>query len=72
SPDNSYVSYIADNSVFITNLQTHVSERLTPRSADEDAPVGAAIWSNDGKIMAYNRLVRKEGKPYVQIFILKK
>ncbi len=70
SPDNTYVSYIADNSVFITGLQTHVSERLTPRSAD--APVGSAIWSNDGKMIAYNRRVKKEGKPYVQIFILKK
>ena len=72
SPNNDYVSYIADNSVFITGLQTHVSERLTPRTTDDDAPLGSAIWSNDGKIITYNRLVKKEGKPFVQIFILKK
>ncbi len=70
SPDGSYVSYIADNSVFITGLQTHASERLTPRDSTEEAPFGAAIWSNNGQTLAFNRRVKKEGKPYIQIFLL--
>ncbi|HTN08598.1 DUF3748 domain-containing protein [Agriterribacter sp.] len=72
SPDGSYVSYIADNSVFITGIQTHLAERLTPRGTDEDVPFGAAIWSNDGRILAFNRRVKKEEKKYVQIFLLRK
>ncbi|HRN56631.1 MAG TPA: DUF3748 domain-containing protein [Agriterribacter sp.] len=71
SPSGSYVSYIADNSVFITGIQTHSSERLTARSTDEDAPFGAVIWSNNSRTLAFNRRVKKAGKPYIQIFLLK-
>lgn len=71
SPDDKYVAYIADNSVFITGIQTHISERLTARSSDEFAPRGAAIWSNNGKILAFNRRIKKDGKDYFQIFLLK-
>ncbi len=71
SPDDNYVAYIADNSVFITGIKTRISERLTPRSDDALAPVGAAIWSNNGKILAFNRRIKKDGKDYFQIFLLK-
>lgn len=72
SPDDQYVSYIADNSVFITGIRNHVSERLTPRSTGNDRPQGAVIWSNSGELLAFNRRIQKEGKPCVQIFLLKK
>mgnify|MGYP003536311786 FL=1 len=71
SPDDQYVSYIADNSVFITGIQTHTSERLTSRSTDKEAPFGAVIWSNNGQALAFNRRIIKEEKPYIQIFLLK-
>lgn len=71
SPNDQFVSYIADNSVFITDIKTHTSERLTPRSTDADAPFGAVIWSNDGHSLAFNRRVLHEGKPFIQIFLLK-
>lgn len=71
SPDNKYVSYIADHSVFITGIQTHESERLTPADTSKSAPFGAAIWSNDGKTLAFNRRIEEEGKSYIQIFLLK-
>lgn len=72
SPDDSYVSYVADNSVYITGIKNHLSERLTPAVSEEDAPFGAAIWSNNGKALAFNRRVKKGEKKYVQIFLLKK
>lgn len=72
SPDDKYVSYIADNSVFITEIVTGVSHRLTERSADEVAPMGAAIWSNGGNLLAFNRKQLTNGQSYVQIFLLKK
>ena len=71
SPDDSYVSYVADNSVYITGIKNHLSERLTPAVSEEDAPFGAAIWSNNGKALAFNRRVKKGAQRYVQVFLLK-
>lgn len=72
SPDDKYIAYIADHSVFITNIQTHESERLTPRDDTKSSPFGAAIWSNDGKSIAFNRRAEHEGKQNIQIFLLTK
>lgn len=71
SPDDQYISYIADNSVFITNIKTHQSFRLN--AAEKDAyPFGAVIWSNDGKLLAFNRKLKQADGAYYQIFILRK
>lgn len=66
SPDDKYVSYVAENSVFITGIANGLSERLTPTNT-VDKPEGAVIWSNNGKMLAYNR--RVDG--YYQVFLLK-
>jgi hypothetical protein len=29
----------------------------------------ALVWSHDGKTLAYNRMVKSDGKPAVQIFV---
>lgn len=55
SPDGKYIAYNGDNSVFITDLKTQSSFRLTERKTDEEKPVGAPVWSNKGDIIAYNR-----------------
>ncbi len=65
SPDDQFVSYIADNSVFITNINTSESQRLTPAD-NTNKPIGAVIWSNKGGKLTYNR--RKDG--YYQIYVL--
>lgn len=71
SPDDQYISYIADNSVFITDIKTQQSYRLN--AADKNAaPAGAVIWSNDGKTLAFNRKVKDGEGSYYQIFLLKK
>ncbi|MBX2920743.1 MAG: DUF3748 domain-containing protein [Chitinophagaceae bacterium] len=72
SPDDQYVSYVADNSVFVTDIQTHQSQRLTPESDNNIKPEGAVIWSNNGKMLAYNRRIESNGKKNVQIFLLKR
>lgn len=72
SPDDQYVSYVADNSVFITGIQTNQSHRLTPKSNNDTKPEGAVIWSNNGKMLAFNRRVETGGKKCVQIFLLKR
>ena len=71
SPDGRQVAYIADNSVFITYLDNGRSRRLTPKSTGNGRPIGAVIWSNNGKKLAYNRYMKeKSGKSYLQIFIV--
>ncbi|WP_206197702.1 DUF3748 domain-containing protein [Terrimonas sp.] len=71
SPDDTYIAYIADNSVFITDIKTHQSYRLN--AADKNAaPSGAAIWSNDGKMLVFNRKVKDGDGMYYQVFVLKR
>ncbi|MFT3748184.1 MAG: DUF3748 domain-containing protein [Agriterribacter sp.] len=71
SPDDKYIAYIADNSVFITDIKKHESFRLNA-SDKNAAPSGAAIWSNDGKMLAFNRKVKNGAESYYQVFVLKK
>jgi len=71
SPDGKKVSYICDNSIFITRLNNGVSERLTPKSPGTEKPVGPVLWSNNGKMLAYNRYIKeKSGNSYLQVFLL--
>lgn len=70
SPDGRYISYVAQNAIYITELATRESKQLIESSAQEDRPVSAVIWSPDGKTLAYNRYVKNNGS-YLQIFLLK-
>ena len=72
SPDGRYVAYPADNSVYITTLETGESHRISRRFTDEQAPVGGVIWANDGSKLAYNRYVRGQAEAFLQIFLLEK
>ncbi|SMC91296.1 DUF3748 domain-containing protein [Pedobacter nyackensis] len=70
SPDGEYISYVAQNAVYITELATGISKQLTESSSEEDRPVSSVIWSPDGKTLAYNRYVKKNDR-FLQIFLLK-
>jgi len=66
------VAYIADNSVFITDVDTGVSERITEPGTDESRPHGAAVWSPDDSMLTFNRYVTQEGGSYSQVFLLRR
>jgi len=72
SPDGKSISYAMDNSIFITDVASGRSSRMTPRSSDALSPLMlAVIFSPDGKSIAYQRrLPDASGKEYNQIFIL--
>ncbi len=71
SPDGKHVGYIADNSIFITDIDKNISERLTPKSTDAEKPEGPVVWSNNGKMLTYNRYLKgSDDKNYLQIFLL--
>ncbi|SKB78195.1 WD40-like Beta Propeller Repeat [Parapedobacter luteus] len=69
-PDGRWVAYTADNSLFITELATGDTHRLTARFEDADKPVGAPNWSPDGSTIAYNRYVGEGDGRFLQIFLL--
>lgn len=70
SPDGKQLAYVARNSVYITDVTSGKSVQLTESSPEESRPVGCVNWSADGKTLAYNRYVKKDGN-YLQIFLLK-
>jgi WD40 repeat protein len=72
SPDGRYISYVADNSVFITEVETTKAYRLTERADEHIRPVGAVIWSNKGDMLCYNRYADDKDKRFLQVFLLKR
>ncbi|MEP6949473.1 MAG: DUF3748 domain-containing protein [Ginsengibacter sp.] len=73
SPDGKRLAYLAANSVYVTDINTGKSTQLTPRYTDEERPAGSVVWSNNGKMLAFNKFVKsdKNGKYFLQIFLLK-
>ena len=71
-PSGTWVAYPADNSIFLTNLKTGETERITPRFTDLEKPVGAPNWSPDGNTLAYNRYVGEGDTRFLQIFLLRR
>ena len=56
SSDGHEIAYTADNSIFVVNITTRQSHRLTPRSPDENAPSAlACVFSPDGRKIAFLR-----------------
>jgi hypothetical protein len=70
SPNRPLVAYIADNSIFITHLETKKSRRLTARQPDVSRPVGGVCWSNRGRHLTYNRYVGEKPIRFLQVFLL--
>jgi hypothetical protein len=71
SPDGPSLAYIADNSVFVSEIKTSSARRLTARADDRTAPrPEACVFSPDGKRIAYVRPVAQNGQLYNQIFVV--
>jgi WD40 repeat protein len=71
SPSGRFVTYVADNSIFVTEVATGESTRLTERAADSSAPsVHACVFAPDGARIAYMRPVERDGRTLNQIFVV--
>jgi len=71
SADGSTIAYVADNSVFATDVRSGVSTRLTPRANDASAPrPEACVFSPDSSRIAYVRPVARDGAVFNQIFVV--
>lgn len=68
SPDGKYAALIADGSVFVCDVETGESTRLTKK---ENGLVGAVVWSPLGNRLCYNKYVAQpDGKSFLQIFVI--
>jgi Tol biopolymer transport system component len=71
SPDGRQITYVMDNSVFVTDVDTGNNRRLTPRSPDATAPrPEACVFSPDGNSIAYVRQIPSGSKMHNQIFVV--
>lgn len=70
SPDGNWIAYSADNSIFIQGVESGKSERVTKRFSDDEKPIGAPVWSNNGNMIAYNRYVEGDLGRFIQLFLL--
>ena len=71
-PAGQRVAYVADNSVFVVQVDSGQSRRLTPRSTDDLAPrPEACVFSPDGQKIAFVRNVPSgTDQRHNQIFVL--
>ncbi|HEY3392967.1 MAG TPA: DPP IV N-terminal domain-containing protein, partial [Lacipirellulaceae bacterium] len=71
SPDGRWLTYVADNSVFVSDATTGVATRLTSEADDATSPrPEACVFSPDGKRIAYVRPVENDGRTSNQIFVV--
>ncbi len=73
SPNGQSIAYVADNSIFITDVAAAAAIRLTQRTNDATAPrPEACVFSPDGRRIAYVRPMERNGVMYNQIFVVNK
>jgi hypothetical protein len=71
SPDGTCIAYIADGSVFVTEVKSGKSQRITERADEQTSPrPEACVYSPDGKRIAYVRPVVDLGAVFNQIFVV--
>lgn len=72
SPDCKSIAHAMDNSILVTNADTGISTRLTPRYDNATAPrPEACVFSPDGRQIAFVRHVSLGTKLFNQVFVVK-
>ena len=71
SPDGRQIAHVMDHSVFVTDVASGLSIRLTARADEADAPrPEACVFSPDGRQIAYIRRVRDGNTRFNQMFVV--
>jgi Tol biopolymer transport system component len=71
SPTGNSIAYVADNSIFTTDIESGTTTRRTLRTADAIAPrPEACVYSPDGTQIAFVRHVPFGGATFNQIFVV--
>lgn len=72
SPDDKYIAYAADGSIFRTEIKTGITERLTEPVAPEILSHYSVTYSPDGRKLVYEKLMPSKDNPdesYWQLFL---
>lgn len=72
NPDGELLAYLCNNGVCLTDVKTGKSRLISPRFSKEEFATGGVAWSNNGKMIAFNKYVKnKSENSFLQIFLLK-
>ncbi|MEQ9374237.1 MAG: DUF3748 domain-containing protein [Imperialibacter sp.] len=71
SADGKYLAYGYNQDVYLTNIQTDETSKVSPERNYESTDLNNINWSNEGHVLAYNRKVITPEGAFYQVFILK-
>jgi len=69
SPDDKHIAFVADNSICIADVSNGTARKVGTAYTTEEMPVGAVVWSKDGKQIIYNRYVKTKQGRFPHIFV---
>ena len=69
SPDGKYVAYGIDQQLQITTISTGKTVKIKSTIETLTSELRAINWSNNGKLIAYNRKVTQNEGNYFQVII---
>ncbi len=71
-PDGKHITYVYDGSIVLCEVgEAPFEERIRVLTEPSEYPAGNLVWSADGKVLAFNRLVKNDaGKGVQQVFVL--
>jgi Tol biopolymer transport system component len=70
-PDGKYIAYGSGERIYVTHLESGQTIPLTDPPGSGITGLKSICWSNNGGMIAYNRVVEIGGSNYYHIFILK-
>lgn len=71
SPNGRYLVYGIKNSIVITDIKDKKSIMIPSKVKNDQNRLKRIQWSNNGKMIAYNRKVSVNGVSHFQLFVLK-
>lgn len=67
SKDSKKVTFVAENNVFVYDMDRNERIQLTQNESDDPRVTGAPSFSPDGSFVVYNQYERIDGEEYLQI-----
>ena len=71
SADGKYLAYGYSQDVYLTNIQTGETSKVSLVRSYDSTDLENINWSNEGYVLAYNRKVVTADGAWYQVFILK-
>ncbi len=71
SPDGQFIAFGSGNDVYLTRIESGETRQVGPEPGQEMSDLKSVHWSNDGKMLACNRMIAAGDSSYYQVFLLK-